>query len=35
MTNDILPIGVEEMNHIFDVVDDLGISRELGEEDPS
>ena len=29
MDEDNLPIGMEQMNQIFDVVDDLEISREL------
>ena len=28
MSDDILPIGMEQMNRIFEVVDDLEISRE-------
>ena len=28
MNEDILPIGMEQMNRIFDIVDDLEISRE-------
>lgn len=28
MDDDILPIGMAEMNQIFDVIDKLGISRE-------
>lgn len=28
MTEDILPIGMDEMNRVFDVVDELEISRE-------
>lgn len=28
MNDDILPIGMEQMNRIFEVVDDLEISRE-------